>query len=322
MIWFFNQRGDSNDFILEHASSDSIVIISDTEWFWKIDENFLNKLYDKGIKKVTFVFSSFTHSFYKNYYRHDKVKIEIVNWNTFWFNWAEMCLNATVDHKSYFPSKFKYPFINLNNKSHRHRCALIDNISEQGLLEKGVVSWNRFLNVNEEYKFKHYDNSYRNLDNFLKIQDSFHLCQEYHESFLHVIGEATDEVPFITEKTVIPILLKKPFVVLSLPNYSKYLQDLGFQLYDEIIDYQFDKIEDLDLRAKALVTNLHNILNQDLNHLYDKLYPKLLYNYNRALEIIQDVNYIPKIIQYRVKFLTNPKEKYYDVDGRYHHFMK
>jgi len=320
--WFYTQRGDNNQYIINHIDCDHIIINADTEWFWNIGEGIYDTLYDKGVRKITFIFSSFNHEFYEKYYNHDKIEIELINWYSFWFNWAEILLRNSIDYKNVQYDDFIYPFINLNNKSHNHRCALIDNISEQGLLDTGIVSWNRFPFINTHYPFKHYDNSYRSVgDNFYTVQDSFFFCEQQNKSFLQVIGEATDSVPFITEKTVVPILLKKPFVVLSLPNYHQYLKHLGFEIYDEIIDYKFDNCIDLDLRAKQLVENLHNLKNENLNMLYKKLYPKIEYNYNRACEIIKDITYVPKIIQNRVKELTNDNTDFYDVDGRYQQFL-
>jgi len=320
--WFYNQRGDNNQYIIDNSAHTHIIINSDTEWFWNVDQTFFDSLYDKGVRKVTFIFSSFNHSFYQNYYNHDKIEIEIIHWYSFWFNWAEILLRNSIDYKSVRYENFEYSFISLNNKSHNHRCALIDNLSEQGLLDKGIVSWNRFPFINDHYPFKHYDNSYRSIgDNFYTVQDSFFFCDQHHKSFLQVIGEATDSVPFITEKTVIPILLKKPFVVLSLPNYHQYLKHLGFEIYDEIINYNFDSCQNLDERAKKLVENLHDLDNQDLNNLYKKLYPKIEHNYNRAWEIIKDMTYIPKIVQDRVAYLNKNSDDFYDVDGRYQQFI-
>ena len=322
VTWFYNQRGDNNEYIINNASSDYIIINSDTEWFWSIDKNVFDRLYDKGVRKITFIFSSFNHNFYKDYYTHDKIEIEIIHWYSFWFNWGEILLRNSIDYKNLSYDDFTFPFINLNNKSHNHRCALIDNISEQGLLDTGIVSWNRFPFTNTHYKFKHYDNSYRSVgDNFYEVQDSFYFCNQQHKSFLHVIGEATDQVPFITEKTVVPILLKKPFVVLSLPNYHQYLKHLGFEIFEEIIDYRFDGCIDLDERAKKLVTNLHDLKKENLSSLYKKLYPKIEHNYHRALEIIRDITYVPVIIQDRVKELKLNDSNFYDVDGRYQQFI-
>lgn len=320
--WFYNQRGDNNNYIIENATASHIIINTDTEWFWAINDSFYDDLFNKGVRKITYIFSSFNHDFYK-YYESDKIEITLIHWYSFWFNWGEILLRNTIDYDSVKYDQFDYPFINLNNKSHDHRCALIDNISEQGLLDIGVVSWNRFPYINTHYKFKHYDNSYRSVgDNFYQLQDSFFFCKQQHKSFMQVIGEATDSVPFITEKTIVPILLKKPFVVLSLPNYYQYLKHLGFELYDEIIDYKFDSHVVLDDRAKQLVLNLHNIKNENLKLLYNKLYPKILHNYNRALEIIHDITYIPQIIQCRIKELEVDTSDFYDVDHRYKQFLR
>jgi hypothetical protein len=138
---------------------------------------------------------------------------------------------------------------------------------------------------------------------------------------LHVIGEATTDVPFITEKTVIPILYKKPFITIANKNFSLYLRNLGFELFDEIIDYSYDSIENLEDRADAMIKNILPLLKEDYNKLYQKLLPKLEHNYNRAWQIIKDINYIPDIIQERYESVK-AIGKIEGFDGRYQIFIE
>lgn len=227
-------------------------------------------------------------------------------WKTYWINWTEMCLRNLIDHTTHtVDTNFKYPFICLNNKNHKHRAALIDHITKYNLLDKGIVTWHKFSNAMHGYEFKYYDDSIRTIDDdFVTKLDSFLLPPQWHESFFHVVGEATINAQFVTEKTIIPMLLKKPFVSMAKKGFNKVLLDLGFKQYDEIIDYSFDNYDDVADRADILCRSISNMDN-NYKELYELLRPKIEYNYNRCLEIIKDKKFIPKQVFDRVNYMKS-----------------
>lgn len=326
-MWF-NNCEHNNSIIIEqckiHKPND-IFINTDTEWFWRIEKEQVDELYNIGVKNIHIIFSSHNCDFYKEYYEPRGIPVtNLIFWPTFWFNWAErLCLGNKNQYQNQTYNQFIYPFITLNNKPHDHRCAMIDMLAKYNLLDKGIVTWNKTPHSNDSYPFKYYDNSFRGLDDdFVTKLDSFLICKEYHQSFLHVIGEATTTVPFITEKTVLPILFKKPFITLADKNFSNNLRNLGFELFDEIIDYNYDNIDNLEERAEHMVQNIVPLLTENYNHLYDKLYPKLEHNYHRALEIIKDINYIPYIIRERYKTMKLTNSEPTGFDGRYQIFIE
>lgn len=326
-MWFNNCDHDNQQIIerCQNYHPRTIIINADTEWFWKISLEEVNKIYRAGVKDIKFVFSSFSSRFYDEYYGLLGIpKENIIHWPTMWFNWTEVLARHDVGYKTQNYDHFTYPFISLNNKSHDHRCAMIDMMAKYNLLDKGIVTWNKTPYPNISYKFQHYDNSFRGLnDNFVNVLDSFLICKEQHQSFLHVIGEATCAVPFITEKTVLPMLYKKPFVTLSHSNWNDYLKNLGFELFDEIIDYSYDKIENLEDRADAMVRNISPLVNEDLDKLYLKLLPKLEHNYNRVWQIIRSKQYIPELIQERYDSIQKSNSaNFAGFDGRYQIFME
>jgi hypothetical protein len=198
---------------------------------------------------------------------------------------------------------------------------LVDELTGQGLLDKGIITWNKFPNHewNSLYEFKHYDDNVRLLsDDFETKLDSFLIPEEYHQSFLHVIGEATTTVPFITEKTCLPILFKKPFIIMADQYFHKKLVDLGFELYDEIIDYSFDSEPDMLKRAEAIALNVKRISEQNTQELYNRIKDKAERNYNNYLRIVGNMSYVPQVIIDRVNMLVNDTSlKYNATDGRY-----
>lgn len=326
-MWFYN--GDHNNLqIIEECKKskpETIYLNTDTEWVWNIEKIHVDELYKAGVKNIYIIFSSYNSEFYKEYYEPKGIPTtNLIFWPTFWFNWAErLCLGNKNQYQNQTYNEFIYPFISLNNKPHDHRCAMIDKMAKYDLLDKGIVTWNKTPYSNDNYKFKYYDNSFIGLDDdFVNILDSFLLCKEYHQAFLHVVGEATTVVPFITEKTVLPILYKKPFITIGSKNFSDYLRKLGFKLFDEIIDYSYDSIDDIEDRADNMIKNILPLVNENYYSLYTKLLPKLEHNYNRALEIINDINFIPEIIQERYKWVKKQNIVPNGVDGRYQIFIE
>lgn len=321
-MFYYIQEGINHDNILRYVCENkpnNIYIVSDTEWaYLDLKQEFIDELNQHT--KINLLFGSYDCQWYKDYYKN----INIVFWNTFWFNWGEMCLRGTVNYKNINYTNFNKPYICLNNKSNILRCALIDNLAKHNYIEKGNVTWNKFIEFKEGYQLKYYDDSFRALDDdFLKKQDSFIICKEFYTSLFHIVGESTNHVPFITEKTVIPILLKKPFVTLGCKGFNKKLKELGFELFDELIDYRFDDEENVARRGEILIDSISDIVNcSNLNALYKKLYPKIEHNYNLAQSIIHNINYIPDIVKERVRYIKSINKVAGPVESRWDYFIQ
>ena len=303
---------------------DELVLLGETEWMVNIKPTHIDLLNQHNIK-IRILHGCGKNQYYIDYYK--KINFDITNvefWNTYWFNWGSACLlGSKIDHRIYEPdiTQFKHAFISLNNRRHIHRCIFIDELAKNNLLDKGIVTWTNFLNENPDYKFNYFHGNQILLDDdFINKLDSFLLPIEWHQSLFHVVTEATHEAAFPSEKTTIPILMKKPFIVFSCVDFHKMLSDLGFKLYDEIIDYSFDSEPDIKIRAEKFMKNVVNITKLDIQTTYNLLKPKLLYNYNRAIEIIKSKDLIPQIVKDRLNE-ANLKGHTLLVDGRFEMFM-
>jgi hypothetical protein len=303
--------------IVNNERPNTIVFLCETEWHSRELTVELAELLNSNTIKLIVTVGSYPNSYY-----HDLTRpfnnIEIVNWYTHWLNWSVMCSNHLDFNQTY--TDFDYPYICLNNKNHIHRCMLVDELTGQGILDKGIVTWNRFPARNPSlYHFKHYSDDIRLIsDDFETKLDSFLIPDEYYKSFLHVIGEATTTVPFITEKTCLPILFKKPFIVMADQYFHKRLVDLGFELYDEIIDYTFDSEPDMLKRAEAIAFNVKRITEQNTTELYQIIKEKAQRNYDNYIRIINDAKHIPTVIRDRILELKNNRSIVHNAtDGRY-----
>jgi len=311
-----------DDAVSKNASE--VVLLAETEWQTPgVYDAIVNRYNEKNIK-LTIVYCSVHSPYYEKFASDSKLPSENIHyWPTYWLSWSLENLTSTYTYQNNTvdPSKFKYPFISLNNRSHLHRCVFIDEMAKQDLIDRGVVTWVKHLSENPDYPYKHFDNRQLTLnDDFENKLDSFMLPNEFNESLFHMVTEATHLTGFISEKTAIPLFMKKPFIVLSAPHYQKHLDDLGFLRYDEIIDYSYDDIEDLELRTEKFVANIHRFKDMNLAEVYELLREKIEYNHNRAIELTKDLSYIPEPIRERYQHVqTNGVE--FLTDRRYIKFV-
>lgn len=86
--------------------------------------------------------------------------------------------------------------------------------------------------------------------------------------------------------------LQKPFVLCGGQNTKQYLVDLGFDLFDWLIDWSFDSIADPDHRYQGFIYEIDRLLHiplQDLVDLIDRNKASMIHNQNHIQHLI--VNY-------------------------------
>ena len=221
--------------------------------------------------------------------------------------WGTSLLHYTIYHlKSHIPNfddpinrdTFDYLYLCYNNKSRYHRCQLMDNLSKNDLLDNGLISWRMNSNhENQKYDFKYWNETLLNIDlNNDEKSSSYEWEKEIlnTNSFLTIVTESSDDFLFVTEKTFKAILLEQPFICLGYMTQNRILQEYGFELYDEIIDYTFDSKPNLKERIDGVINNLLNLKNQNLNDLNNLIKDKIKRNKKRAIEIIEKDPFLPK----------------------------
>jgi hypothetical protein len=98
-----------------------------------------------------------------------------------------------------------------------------------------------------------------------KICDGFNLLFDvYHpafrDSYLHLVSESTikDKI-FLTEKTWQPILAGQLFMVWGNPGIITHLRNLGVDVFDDIIDHEYDTISDHRTRLQYIHKELNRL---------------------------------------------------------------
>lgn len=217
----------------------------------------------------------------------------VTYWTTFWpmKTWYELNKFGHVANNN----KFTKAYVNLNNKPWKHRCEMIDALSQRNLISNGAISWNE---CSTNYDFKHWKQERLIIDpEYAKLTAQYRsFPPPFLESFMSLVSESTMDTIFPTEKTYTPIYFKKPFIVWSVPNFHKSLQELGFELYDELFDYSFDSIKDDEERLNAILDQVESIVDKDYQKLYNLVAEKAERNYNILKNIRFDISKVPDSI--------------------------
>lgn len=229
-----------------------------------------------------------------------------------------------LDNNVNLNTTFDYDFITLNNLAKYHRCQFMDYLCKYDLISSGAIAWRDVVRGIEHvrhlipaemmdseylsqvplrngYKYRYWKPRKLLLDqtHVHNIERQEYLVKEYNQSFCQIVTETDSDIFIISEKTSVPLLFQKPFIVLSCKHFHKNLKSLGFELYDEIFDYTFDNCDSLEERTDLLVQNLVRIKNMSLEektNLFEKVKPKLKHNRQLALKLVFD-NIPEKILE-------------------------
>lgn len=106
----------------------------------------------------------------------------------------------------------------------------------------------------------------------------------YKNFLIDVVAETftSGDCFFITEKTVRPMLLKKPMIVMGPLNYLEYLRQLGFRTFGDFWDETYDGFAGADRYFKILnlIDYLAGKSKDQLETMYWDMQYTLDYNYN------------------------------------------
>lgn len=134
------------------------------------------------------------------------------------------------------------------------------------------------------YKKTHYDYS----DPLTKL---------YQDILVDIVSEShvTGNTFFPTEKTIRPILLKKPFVIFGSKDYLAYLRQMGFRTFADFWDEDYDGYQGKEryLRIIKLIDHIAELSRTQLETMYWDMQYTLDYNY----QVLTDKKYNTKITQ-------------------------
>jgi len=242
-------------------------------------------------------------------YIYPKNNFKILYWPTYFLHIVENELN-------YGENNISLLYSCLNNVPHYHRCMMIDKLHEAALFDYGQISWNNINNEYSKYTFKSWEQEIiQSQDNFLQNNNSFETAfMKNDRTLISLTTESTSKVLFHTEKIFKPLSQKKPFISLGDKNQNLDLKNYGFELFEEIFNYDFDEKIEIASRVNGIIDNLILLKNRDYSEIYEQLKPKLDYNRKKLLDIQMKDSYIPEEIldlvqKYKDEFSTSTKDK-------------
>ena len=159
------------------------------------------------------------------------------------------------------PSYNQSRYVCMMNNRRDHRDHLLLNLSHRKLMDKGdVVYHERSFDVPGVIKFPLFEDT-RDLK-----QETYHGhitdTPMYKAVMLELVSEAyVDDIIFITEKAIRPMCAGIPAIYVAGRGYVQTLRDLGFSVYDHIIDHSYDNESDNWMRINKVCKELQHILD-------------------------------------------------------------
>ena len=131
---------------------------------------------------------------------------------------------------------------------------------------------------------------------------------DYRNSAIDVVLETLfdDTRIHLTEKILRPIACGKPFILVSTPGSLRYLQDYGFETFDQYIDESYDTIQDPLDRLQCVVKLMRDISKLSKKG-KDNLYKQLHQIANRNKKWFWSDDFAKKIVE---EFQENYKKSY------------
>jgi hypothetical protein len=189
---------------------------------------------------------------------------------------------------------YEKKFLNLNRRWRIHRPMLTVLLHHRKLLDKGFVSfgpcenqrswdtiWNYMLHLSsnnvelsaaikdsEDIKNKPW--MYLDTDEFdINRADSQNSIDKfYHSSYFSVVSETTFRTDnparnsrFITEKTYKAILMRHPFILVTIPKSLEVLKKLGYKTFSPWINENYDLEMDDNKRMMMIVDEIERLSN-------------------------------------------------------------
>jgi hypothetical protein len=155
----------------------------------------------------------------------------------------------------YTKSKKKYNFLCLNGYPRRHRNQVWHLLKNEN---NGFVT-HRTHNDYTKAPYAKYD--FDNVANFIKLKSL------YKSASVSIVTESiySDGPGIITEKTLLAIAAKHPFMCVGHQHIHREIAERGFENYDEIFDLDYDLIESEYRLDAAIQMNLETITSNDFD---------------------------------------------------------
>mgnify|MGYP000117776601 CR=1 FL=1 len=183
----------------------------------------------------------------------------------FYFNRIKQFNREQIEHHSNQRTKH---FLCLNNLEKKHRTFIVDRMPPDSsyvsylgkdiklqqditLSQTDIAIWQDSLPQN------YYNDSYINI-----VNETMHGYDV--RSVIELDGERLSMQGHVTEKSFKPVYFRQLFLISGIAGANKLMQDLGFKLFDNFINYSFDSEPDPLLRLKKLYVEIKRLTDIDI----------------------------------------------------------
>ena len=175
--------------------------------------------------------------------------------------------------------KRKYPVSCLNRFPSPHRVYFFYHLLNKPYFEQCLTSfiglsnpYNNFLDVgayNEIYRdipdnikqfyetTKYVKKTDSDINNWNELHDPTY--KAFADTYLNIITESTYYHSFFTEKTAKPLVTEQLFIMLGGQNSITNLKQLGFEVFDDLLNSDYDSQVDWKIRADMVLKLLDNV---------------------------------------------------------------
>ena len=294
-----------------------------SSWLWEWFHTECG-LFEIPPKQVIYVTGNMIVDVFYNDWANDNnisERIKVVGYSHFELDMAMECyrkgetenplhsFNDNLKHKIENVDKIK-TYACLNRRLRNHRSWFYKYLYHSGLLEKGLVSMNKFGEYSHYFEGKEmsklevsiitknlpllvYDKRNDELDdNFYIRRFNDEVCLD---TYMTVISEAqcndSDNTMFLSEKTFKVIACRHPFIIMGNKDSMRMMREIGYKTFDGFIDEAYDNLPAHD-RLQYIVESIRKVDNiKDKIEWYKSMEDVLEHNYNT---LINKLYKIPK----------------------------
>lgn len=277
-----------------NLKSDKVVLICDI-----ISDNDFEKINDFKI------FNSKYFSFYA-YLTFTRDSFSLFNGNQF----------ELLHNLSFNPNRKKL-FVSRNGRFNEFRAYTLYQLFKHNLMDDGIISaffYGCGKTIHKDFNDITYFNQYMekeywnglatklpiSIDRFFlgwdenenaNISGELHHTDVFSNGYVDLVTENIhySPTPFeyntITEKSLKPFLLYQLPIFVTYKGNLKCLRDMGFDLFDDILDNSYDLIEDPKERIDVALSNLIKLKEVDLANYFEKNKLRFIHNRNLIMKL-------------------------------------
>lgn len=120
----------------------------------------------------------------------------------------------------------------------------------------------------------------------------------YTDAYINIIGETSQFDPFVSEKSLKPMLAGQLFVTIGVPGTIQLLTNLGFDVFDDIIEHsRYSEYPDVHIRVQELHAYIGQMNQWNWEQIFKETEHRRLQNRNHLLRNVIFLNYMKQLEQ-------------------------